>query len=229
MIGVMPEDRRCVVVGAGLLGLSAAWAMTRRGWRVLVLEAAGAPGHGRAGSKGDARIFRLGYPEPHYVEMAVLAHARWHDLEVATGRRLLHVTGQLTLGDEPALLAIAGALEAAGAPVEHVSAATAVRRFPGVAVTGTVLVEPDSGVLAADECLLALREAGGFELHTGARATSLHQSSGSVTVATAGGTAVEADIVVACAGPATLGLLGAGSGGGHGVAPPGGLLRRTKR
>jgi sarcosine oxidase len=211
MIGVMPDDRRCVVVGAGLLGLSAAWALTRRGWSVLVLEAAAAPGHGRSGSKGDARIFRLGYPEPHYVEMALLARARWHDLEAATGRRLLHVTGQLTLGDEPALLAIAGALEGAGAPVEHVSAATAVRRFPAVAVTGSVLVEPASGVLAADQCLLALREAGGFELHTGARVTSLHQSSGSVTVATTGGTAVKADVVVTCAGPATLGLLGVGA------------------
>ena len=210
MIGVMPVERRCVVVGAGVLGLSAACALTRRGWRVLVLEAAGAPGHERAGSKGDARIFRLGYPEPHYVEMALLARARWHDLEAATGRRLLHVTGQLTLGDEPALHAIAGALEAAGAPVEHVSAATAARRFPGVAATGTVLVEPASGVLAADECLLALREAGRFELHTSARVTSLHQSSGTVTVATAGGAAVEADVVVTCAGPATLGLLGAG-------------------
>ena len=140
---------------------------------MLVLEAAGAPGHERAGSKGDARIFRLGYPEPHYVEMALLARARWHDLEAATGRRLLHVTGQLTLGDEPALHAIAGALEAAGAPVEQVSAATAARRFPGIAATGTVLVEPDSGVLAADECLRALRETGGFELHTARRVTSL--------------------------------------------------------
>ena len=210
MIGVVPDDRRCVVVGAGLLGLSAAWALTRRGWRVVVLEAAGAPGHARAGSKGDARIFRLGYPEPHYVEMALLARARWHDLEAATGRRLLYVTGQLTLGDQHALRAIAGALEAAGAPVEQVSAATAARRFPGVAATGTVLIEPDSGVLAADECLRALCEAGGFELRTASRVTSLRQPPGSVSVGTAGGTAIEADVVVACAGPATLGLLGAG-------------------
>ena len=208
MIGVMPDDRRCVVVGAGLLGLSVAWALTRRGWRVVVLEAAGTPGHARAGSKGDARIFRLGYPEPHYVEMALLARARWQDLEAATGRQLLHVTGQLTLGDEPALHAIAGALEAAGAPVEPVSAATAARRFPGVAAAGMVLLEPDSGVLAADECLRALRDAGGFELHTANRVTSLRPTPGSVSVGTADGTAIEADVVVACAGPATLGLLG---------------------
>jgi sarcosine oxidase len=177
---------------------------------VLVLEAAGAPGHARAGSKGDARIFRLGYPETHYVEMAQLARARWHDLEAATGRQLLHVTGQLTFGAEPALHAIAGALAAAGAPVERVSAATAARRFPGIAATGTVLVEPDSGVLAADECLRALCEVGGFELHTANRVTSLRERPGSVTIGTAGGVAIEADVVVACAGPATLGLLGAG-------------------
>jgi sarcosine oxidase len=204
----VPDHRRCVVVGAGLLGLSAAWALTRRGWNVVVLEAAGAPGHERSGSKGDARIFRLGYPEPHYVEMAMLARQRWHDLEAATGRQLLHVTGQVTLGDEATLRAIAGALGAAGAPVEQVPAGAAARRFPGIAATGMVLVEPGSGVLAADECLRALQQAGGFEVDTGRRVTSLRQSSDSVTVGTADGAALQADVVVDCAGPAALGLLG---------------------
>ena len=92
--------------------------------------------------------------------MAVLARDCWRDLERATGRRLLHVTGQVTLGDEATLRAIAGALAAAGAPVEQVSATTAAGRFPGIAATGTVLVEPDSGVLAADECLRALARGG---------------------------------------------------------------------
>ena len=72
----MPDNQRCIVVGAGLLGLSSAWALSRRGWDVVVLEAGTTPGHDRAGSKGDARIFRLGYPESHYAAMAVLAQAR---------------------------------------------------------------------------------------------------------------------------------------------------------
>ena len=71
-----------------------------------------------------------------------------------------------------------------------------------------MLVEPDSGVLAADDCLRALRQAGGFELRTGCRVTSLRQSSASVTVGTADGATLPADIVVDCAGPAALGLLG---------------------
>jgi sarcosine oxidase len=208
MIPGVPDHRRCVVVGAGLLGLCAAWALTRRGWSVLVLEAAGAPGHERSGSKGDARIFRLGYPEPHYVEMAVLARQRWLDLEAATGRHLLHVTGQVTLGDEATLRDIAGALAAAGAPVEQVAGSTAARLFPGIAAPGPVLVERDSGVLAADECLRALRQAGSFELRTDCRVTSLGQSPASAIVTIADRDTVAADVVVDCAGPAALGLLG---------------------
>jgi sarcosine oxidase len=214
MIDGVPDNRQCIVIGAGLLGLSSAWALARRGWNVLVLEAAVAPGHERSGSKGDARIFRLGYPESHYVEMALLARARWHDLEAATGRQLLHVTGQVTLGDDTAQHAIASAMTAAGAPVEEVSATAAAQRFPGIVLAGPVLVEPESGVLAADACLRALRQTGDFELRTGTVVTSLRHSSGSgtgtgsISVETADGNSLPAAVVVVCAGPASLRLLG---------------------
>src|SRR6516165_4748768 len=100
MIGSVSDDRRCIVVGAGLIGLATAWALSRRGWAVTVLEAARSVGHVRSGSKGDARIFRLGYPEPLYVDMAIRAEALWRDLEATTGRTLLRATGQVSLGDD---------------------------------------------------------------------------------------------------------------------------------
>ena len=156
MIVAVPDHRRCIVVGGGLLGLCSARALARRGWRVLVLEAAAAVGHERSGSKGGARIFRLGYPDPLYVEMALGARDLWLALEAAAGRRLLHPTGQVTFGDGTALAAVAAALAASGAPAEWLSPADASARGGGIAARGSVLFEPASGVLAADACLRAL-------------------------------------------------------------------------
>ncbi len=207
MIVAVRDDRRCIVVGAGLLGLSAAWALSRRHWSVTVLEAADAVGHDWSGSKGDARIFRLGYPEPVYVDMAVRARAFWHDLEAASGRRLLHGRGQVTFGDDASLDAIAAALAAAGSPSERLAPGEAARRFPAIAVHGPVLFEPDSCVLAADQCMRALGDVADFVLHTGERVRSLRQGRDSVRVTTASGRTLDADVVVDCAGPGALALL----------------------
>ena len=111
---------------------------SRRRWR----QVTSAPAPKATHASSDSAI-----PSAHYVEMALLARARWHDLEAATGRQLLHVTGQVTLGDETTQHAIASAMTAAGAPVEEVSATAAAQRFPGIDLSGPVLVEPESGVL----------------------------------------------------------------------------------
>ncbi len=208
MIVAVPDDRRCIVVGAGLLGLGAAWALGRRGWDTVVLEAAGTVGHARSGSKGDARIFRLGYPDPLYVEMALRARDLWHELERAGGSRLLHATGQVTLGDETTLAAIAGALAASGAPAERLAAAGVAARFGGITARGPVLVEPASGVLAADECLRALCHTGAFDLRAGVAVRAVRERPHGATVTTADGRDHDADVVVVCAGPHTLPLLG---------------------
>jgi sarcosine oxidase len=210
MIGAVVDDRRCIVVGAGLLGVATAWALSRRGRTVTVFEAAASVGHDRSGSKGDARIFRLGYPDPLYVEMAIRAEALWRDLEAKTGRTLLHTTGQLSFGDDNALSAIAGALSAHERATELLTADAVTRRFAGFATDGPALFEPDSGMLAADACLAALRDATEFELQTGHPVTRLEQSPNSVLVTTAAGHVLEADVVVDCAGPRTLALLGDG-------------------
>ncbi len=213
MIVAVPDQRRCIVVGAGLFGLSSAWALSGRGWRVLVLEAADTVGHDWSGSKGGARIFRLGYPEAHYVDLARRAGDLWRALQARTGRTLLHPTGQATVGDGAPLHAVADALAAAGVPAEWLTESEARTRFPGITATGPVLYEAASGVLAADECLRALLESADFELRTGARVLEVHEHDAGVHVATAGRRSEEADCVVLCAGPHSLGLLG----GTHGV------------
>ncbi len=195
------------MVGAGLLGLSAARALARRGWQVSVLEAAATVGHVRSGSKGDARIFRLGYTDRLFVEMALGARDLWLALERAGGRPLLHTTGQVTFGDLAALEDIAAALATSGAPAEWLSPADAAARCGGIAPTGPVLFEPVSGVLAADACLRALCETGGFDLRTGVAVSAIRQRPDGATVTTAAGLDLRADVVVDCAGPRSLALL----------------------
>lgn len=208
----MSSGRRCVVVGAGVLGLSAAWSLSQRGWSVEVLEAGAGIGHPRAGSRGDARIFRLGYPEAHYVELAIAARTLWRELEASTGRSLLHVTGQLSFGDAGAVDAVADSLRSHGEAIERLTGDEAAARFSGVAVpnAGPVLYEPRSGVLAADECLRALTEAGRFEVQSETHVTWIEpgDEDEGATVCCADGRSIRADVVVDCAGPDSLRLLG---------------------
>jgi sarcosine oxidase len=195
------------VIGAGLLGLSAAWSLSRRGWSVDVLEAADGIGHALAGSKGNARIFRLGYPEPHYVAMASAAGSLWRELEEQSGRRLLHVTGQLSFGDAETVESLAASLAGNGEEVSLLTRRGAEERFPGVALPGPSLFEPRSGVLAAGECLHVLVEAGRFHMQTRTHVIRLEDDGEGVTVHCGDGRALRTDVVVDCAGPDALVLL----------------------
>jgi sarcosine oxidase len=199
------------VVGGGLLGLSAAWALSRRGHEVLVIDQA-PTGHVGGGSHGTCRIFRLGYEKPAYVSLARQARDTWSELEHVSGERLLHPTPHLTFG--PQMDQVADALEQAGVPGEMLSADAAAERFPGVAVSGPVLYEQHSAVIAADVALVALaRLAGRISEPTAVTAVAAHGSS--VRVSTTDGD-IDADRVIVCAGASTARLLA-----GAGIAVPG--------
>jgi sarcosine oxidase len=198
-----PGDAEFVVVGAGVLGLSTAAALRRRGREVLVLERA-AVGHERSGSKGSARIFRLGYDDPRYVEMAKVALRLWRDLEAEAGAELLTTTGQLTFG--PGIDLLATALSDAGAPAEVVPAHEAERRFPAVAAPGPAVFEPESGMIHAARCLDTLRLGLADCVYEGLKVIRVDQDERGTRVVTGAG-AVHAAATVCCAGPWTAPLL----------------------
>lgn len=199
------------VVGGGLLGLSAAWALSRRGHEVLVIDQAPV-GHIGGGSHGTCRIFRLGYEHPAYVSLGRQARDAWTELEDTCGERLLHPTPQLTFG--PQMEQVRGALEQAGAPGEMLSAAEAEQRFPGVAVSGPVLYEPESAVIAADFALAALARLTP-RVSEPTRVTAIAEHGRRVRVSTADGD-IDAGRVVVCAGASTAGLIA-----GAGITVPG--------
>ena len=154
----------------------------------------------RGGSHGSTRIFRLGYTDPRYVEMAQRAAELWRALEAEAGVQLLHPTPQLTFG--PGADAVFAALAAAGAPAERITAAAIEQRFPAFAGRGDAVLETASAVIAADRTLATLRAHCGAELreHVRVERVDAHHVETANEI-------IEARTVVVCAGPWTRSLV----------------------
>jgi sarcosine oxidase len=157
----------------------------------MVLERA-TVGHARGGSHGPSRVFRLGYPDRKYVEMAMQALPMWRALEAESGCSLLETTGQLTFG--PGAAAVYETLAACNAPVEPWSDAIA-EQFPMFAGHGRAVYEPASGVIAAADVLDTLRSR--VDMREGANVRALDPS-GRVTTDDG---VIDANVIVVTAGP----------------------------
>jgi sarcosine oxidase len=148
-------DTEVVVVGAGLAGAAAAWALARRGAQVAVLEQF-EPANPWGASHGRARIFRLAYADPLYVGLARAALPLWRELERVTGVDVLTLTGAVDHGEAGALAALATTLRTAGEECETLDAGEAHARWPGLAFEGDVLHHARAGRLDAEAAVHAL-------------------------------------------------------------------------
>ena len=144
------------VVGSGLLGSATARALGARGVQAVVLEQFDL-GHARGSSHGATRIFRLAYPDPAYVRMAVSALAAWARLQDDAGEQLLVPAGGLDTG--PGASRCAAALT--GRAVRHswLADGEVRERFPGIAPRPgeRMLFQPDAGVCLAGRAVAALQ------------------------------------------------------------------------
>ncbi len=151
------EQVDAIVIGAGLAGSAAAWAMTRRGRSVAVLEAF-PPGHRRGSSHGSARIFRRAYPDPLYVRLTGDADRLWRQLEDEAGEELVLRTGGLDYGPAHEAEKMYGLLSEFGVPADLLPAGAAGERWPGLAFgPDPVLFHPDAGVLDPERAMAAMR------------------------------------------------------------------------
>jgi sarcosine oxidase len=154
----MTIDVDIAVIGAGLTGAATAWAASREGRSVALLEAFDF-GHDRGSSHGTSRIFRRVYSDSMYVAMTARARDGWSRLESETGRALLHTTGGIDHGSRRDPKGLASIMDGLGVAHELLSAVEAADRWPGMVFRGPVLFHPEAGVINADAGIAAFLEA----------------------------------------------------------------------
>ena len=203
-----PDRVEVAVVGLGLMGTAATWALARRGHEVVAFDAHAA-GHRYGSSHGSSRIFRRAYPEPEYVAMTGQALELWRELERATGTALLVTTGGIDHGRDRDVRRLFEALHAGGVACTLLAPAEAAGRWPHLRFEGAVLYHPQAGVIDPE---VVMAETSRLAVNRGARllreapVDSVAEQADGVVVRVAGRT-VWARTVVVAAGPWTPTLL----------------------
>src|SRR5687768_17433772 len=85
------------VVGAGIMGASAARFLSKRGHSVTLIEQFEL-GHAMGSSHGRSRIVRKAYPDPFYTEIMQEGYPMWAELQEDSGREVLHECGLMYFG-----------------------------------------------------------------------------------------------------------------------------------
>ena len=199
---------RAAIIGGGIMGLSAAWSLRKRGFDVTLYEQGPLPNP--LGSSVDRhRLIRYAYgAEDGYVRMVGDAYAAWAELWADLGQKLYVETG--TLAFDVATDDWAGrsraSLERCGIPFELLPNDTLARRFPHLLVDdiGEALYLPSGGVLMAERIIIALAAhltTAGVAVHAETSVASIDPARAAVTLAD--GKTIGADMLIVAAGPWT--------------------------
>jgi len=196
---------KVTVVGAGIAGLASAWALTRRGHEVTLVEQGSIPNP--LGASGDHhRIIRRAYgPDSGYGEAISEAYVAWNEVWCDLGVSHYDARGFLCVsreaGDE-AERYLEG-MRLGGWPVEVLEPEAAVRRWPFLDVGSFRFAfhSPEGGALHCRCIAIGMAEwlqANGCDVREQCRAVRIECQTGSVVLDD--GEAIEGDRVVVAAG-----------------------------
>jgi sarcosine oxidase len=201
------SDFDAVVIGLGVTGSAALYALARRGLRVVGIEQF-VPGHDRGSSHGATRVIRLSYFEhPSYVPLLREAYEGWRALEAASGQRLLTITGILEAGlpDGELIRSTLQSAQLHALPHDIMPAKELMQRFPAFQVPADFVgvYQPDGGFLAAEPAvaaLIRLAADAGAHVQSETHVSGIEPLGDGVRVTTASGI-VDAKRAIVAAGP----------------------------
>ena len=185
-----------VIVGAGLAGSAAAWALSQRGRSVVLLEQF-APGHKSGSSHGSARIVRRAYGDGLYTQLTGRAFELWREVEQLSGEQILRIYGGLDFGPRRNVDTVAAHLAAAGVPHEVLPADEAEMRWPGMRFEGNVVYHDQAGTMDAALAVSTMVALSNADVRYETAAVSVSPSG---EVELADGSTVRAEAVVVSAG-----------------------------
>ena len=190
------------VIGAGIVGLSAAYALLEQGADVQVYER-GVPGNGQSG--GDSRIFRHAHEDPRLVELARESRGIWDEWAERLSVELVSAGGVVALGDafdeRLQLLERAGGMRA-----RTIGQAELAELIPPLAgYSGPAMLDEDGGAIRAGEAIEALARELGDSLVADEVISLRHLRAGTIEVR-CGGVSRTHERVLVCAGRGTASL-----------------------
>ncbi|WP_341229532.1 FAD-dependent oxidoreductase [Nocardioides salarius] len=195
---------RVAVIGAGIVGLSTAYALLERGVEVRVYEQ-GEPGNGQSG--GVSRIFRHAHDDPRLVAAARASRAAYREWGERLGVEMVSADGAVAIG--PAVEEHLPLLVDGGVAARRIDAAELARRVPLLAgFDGPAMLDEEGGSIRTTATIAALSAALGDRLVRDEviSVRPLGDGEGDGVEVRSGGRTDTYDRVVACAGRGTPAL-----------------------
>ncbi|MGG0247563.1 N-methyl-L-tryptophan oxidase [Peribacillus frigoritolerans] len=148
-----------IVIGAGSMGMSSGYYLSKKGQKVLLLDSF-APPHNKGSHHGETRIIRHAYGEGReYVSLALKSQKLWGELERISGQQLFLPTGVLNAGSQNStfIKQVKAGSKEYGLPMKILDYHEIHDRWPGITLPEDYIgcYESTSGVLKSEECLRA--------------------------------------------------------------------------
>lgn len=196
------ESADIAVVGAGIVGLSTAYALVERGASVQVYES-GVPGNAQSG--GESRIFRHAHDDPRLVAFARDGRAIWAEWADRLGSELVSDDGAVAIG--PAVERRLPILEQVGGiRARRIGPDELAERLPILApYDGAAMLDEKGGAIRTRAAINALTDWIGGRL-VADEVISLRPTGHQTVEVVCGGVRAEHSRVVVCAGRGTARL-----------------------